>query len=93
MLLRWRLTPLRNYQRRLGNVVVHVWRILHAADECPVVTRHWVLDSDGSITPGNIPHPGYPVFELSHGCWVRNRLVMKNLDGGKEMIVLLAQLF
>lgn len=84
VLLTWRLTPLRNYQRRLGNVMVHVWRILHTADERPIVTHHWALDSNRSITLGNIPNPGYPVFELSHCRWVWNRLIVKNLKGGKD---------
>lgn len=84
MLLKGRLTPLRNYQHCLGNVMVHIRRILHAADERPIVTHHWALDSNGSITLGNIPNPGYPVFELSHCCWVWNRLIMKNLKGGKD---------
>lgn len=77
--MKWRLTPLRNYQHCLGNVVVHIWRILHTADERPIVTHHRALDSDGSITLGNVPNPGYPVFELPHCCWVGNRLIMKNL--------------
>lgn len=83
-LLKRRLTPLCNYQHCLGNVMVHVWRVLHAADERPIVTHHWALDSNGSIALGNIPNPGYPVFELPHR-WVWNRLIMKNLKGGKDI--------
>lgn len=77
------LTPLCNHQHRLGNVVINIWRVLHAADEGPVVTEHWVLDNDGSIALSNVPNPGYPVFELPRWCGVWDGLVMKNLQGGK----------
>lgn len=63
--------------------MINIWRVLHAADECPVVTELRAFDGDGGIAVGNIPNPDDPVLEPPRCCGVWDRPIVKNLQGGK----------
>lgn len=73
------LTPFCDRELCQGDIVVHVWRILHGTAERPIVLQSGVADADGRIPFVHISNPGNPVSERARCRWVLERLVMKNL--------------
>lgn len=73
------LTPLCDRELCLGDIVVHVWRVLHSTAKRPIVLQSGVADADGRVPFVDISGPGDPVSECPRCSRILERLIMKDL--------------
>jgi len=83
----WPLTFLHNSESHFTNCAMNIWRVLHLAGECAIVSGLQIPDDDGNIITLNIPIPGDSLFKPCRRQFVGLLQVVEYLQEREEAVI------